>query len=74
VTALHSFAGKPDFPGGCLSRQLDGSYPQFGKWIQASDGNFYGSPNGGGRRGKRRHDFQDKFLGKLDDASFFYRR
>jgi uncharacterized repeat protein (TIGR03803 family) len=36
LTTLHSFAGS------------DGSYPQFGRWIQASDGNFYGTTIQGG--------------------------
>ena len=35
-TSLHSFAGP------------DGKSPQFGRWIQASDGNFYGTTIQGG--------------------------
>lgn len=37
-TSLHSFSGS------------DGSSPQFGRWIQASDGNFYGTTTRGGSK------------------------
>jgi uncharacterized repeat protein (TIGR03803 family) len=36
LTTLHSFAGS------------DGASPQFGRWIQGSDGNFYGTSSQGG--------------------------